>query len=45
MTKEKLDAFFLTEVDARLTFTRDDAGAVTGVVLHQNGRDLPGRKD
>lgn len=45
LNAESADAFFLTEVDARLTFTRDDAGAVTGVVLHQNGRDLPGRKD
>jgi hypothetical protein len=37
-------AFFAKEVDAQLTFTRDASGAVTGVVLHQYGRDRPGRK-
>ena len=36
--------FFLKEVDAQLSFTRDAAGAVTGLVLHQFGRDRPGRK-
>ena len=36
--------FFLEEVDAQITFTRDPAGAVTGLVLHQYGRDRPGRK-
>jgi CubicO group peptidase (beta-lactamase class C family) len=29
--------FFLKEVDAQLVFERDAGGAVTGVVLHQNG--------
>jgi CubicO group peptidase (beta-lactamase class C family) len=38
---EKRDAFFLKEVEARVTFTRDTAGAVTGLVLHQNGATLP----
>jgi hypothetical protein len=36
--------FFLKEVDAQLTFVRDALGAVTGAVLHQNGRDMPARK-
>jgi hypothetical protein len=36
--------FFLKEVDAQVTFTRDANGAVTGLVLHQWGRDRPGRK-
>ena len=36
--------FFLKAVDAQLTFTRDSAGVVTGLVLHQNGQNLPGRK-
>ena len=36
--------FFLKEVDAQVTFERDAAGAVTGLVLHQNGRDVPGKK-
>lgn len=37
-------AFFAKEVDAQITFTRDAAGAVTGLVLHQYGRDRLGRK-
>ena len=36
--------FFLKEVDAQVTFTRDVRGAVTGLVLHQWGRDRPARK-
>ena len=36
--------FFLTVVDAQITFTRDAAGAVDGLVLHQGGRDSPARK-
>ncbi len=36
--------FFLKEVDAQISFERDAAGAVTGAVLHQNGRDVPGKR-
>ena len=36
--------FFLKIVDAQVSFTKDDSGAVTGMILHQNGRDQPGRK-
>lgn len=36
--------FFVNEVDAQITFTRDGSGAVTGLVLHQYGRDRPARK-
>ena len=36
--------FFAREADAQVTFTRDASGAVTGLVLHQYGRDRPGRK-
>ncbi len=36
--------FFLKVVDAQVTFTRDAAGAVTGLVLHQNGANMPGKK-
>ena len=36
--------FFLKEVDAQLTFTRDTSGAVTGVVVHQYGRDRTARR-
>ena len=42
LTAEAVDAFFLTAVDARLTFTRDEVGAVQGLVLHQGGREMPG---
>lgn len=36
--------FFLKVVDAQLTFVRDSAGTVTGLVLHQNGQNVPGRR-
>lgn len=36
--------FFLTVVDAQITFQRGADGKVTGLVLHQNGRDVPARK-
>lgn len=36
--------FFLRVVNAKVTFTRDDKGAVTGLVIHQGGRDTPGKK-
>jgi len=37
------DAFFATLADIQITFTHDAAGAVTGLVLHQNG-DRPARR-
>lgn len=36
--------FFLKEVNAQVTFTRNAIGAVTGLVLHYNGEDRPGTK-
>ncbi len=36
--------FFLKEVDAQLEFVRGEGGKVTGVVLHQGGRDMPGKR-
>ena len=36
--------FFVNEVDAQITFTREASGVVTGLVLHQYGRDRPGTK-
>ena len=36
--------FFLRVVEAQVSFTKDDSGAVTGMILHQGGRDQPGRK-
>ena len=41
---ESRDDFFVNEVDAQITFTRDAGGAVTGLVLHQFGRDRPAPK-
>jgi len=36
--------FYARVVNAQVTFNRDDKGTVTGLVIHQNGRDLPGKK-
>lgn len=36
--------FFLKFVDAQITFEKDAAGKVTHLVLHQNGRDIPGKR-
>jgi len=36
--------FFYKVVDAQITFVEDDSGAVSGLVLHQGGRDQPARK-
>ena len=36
--------FFLKEVDAQVTFTRDAMGAAAGLIVHQFGRDRPAKK-
>jgi hypothetical protein len=36
--------FFVKEVDAQVSFTRDSSGTVAGLVLHQFGRDRPAKK-
>ena len=36
--------FFYRVVDAQISFTKDDSGAVTGMILHQGGANQPGRK-
>lgn len=41
---ESRNDFFVNEVDAQVTFVRDAGGGVTGLVLHQYGRDRPARK-
>ena len=41
---ESEDEFFLTIVDAQISFVRAGAGDVTEVILHQNGRDIPWSK-
>jgi CubicO group peptidase (beta-lactamase class C family) len=35
------DHFFYTVVNARIDFLRDRNGSVSGLVLHQNGQDVP----
>lgn len=44
LTAEAKDRFFLTVVDAQISFTRDADGKVEGLILHQNGRDMPAKK-
>jgi len=41
---ESDSTFFLKVVDAQISFERDTTGTVRGLVLHQNGQVLPGRK-
>ena len=36
--------FFLKEVDAQVTFVADSQGTITGLVLHQNGMNVPAKK-
>lgn len=38
------DKFFLRAVDAKVSFTRDGQGQVTGLVIRQGGREIPGKK-
>jgi len=41
---ESTTDFFVNEVDAQITFTRNPGGDVMGLVLHQYGRHRPARK-
>ena len=36
--------FFLNVVDAQIDFVKDAQEKVTGLVLHQGGRDIPAKK-
>jgi D-alanyl-D-alanine carboxypeptidase len=36
--------YFLKVVDAQISFVKDQAGAVSSLVLHQGGRDMPAKK-
>jgi CubicO group peptidase (beta-lactamase class C family) len=38
------NAFFYRIVDAQLTFSVDANGKATGLVLHQNGREIPAKR-
>jgi serine-type D-Ala-D-Ala carboxypeptidase/endopeptidase len=41
---EKPDQFFYKIVDAQISFNRDSTGAVTSLILHQNGGHMPAKK-
>lgn len=41
---ESETAFFYKAVDAQITFESENSGAVTGLVLHQNGASMPAPK-
>lgn len=39
------DELFYQVVDAQLSFHRDASGRITGLTLHQNGRDVPASRE
>jgi predicted RNA-binding Zn ribbon-like protein len=41
---ESTHDFFVKEADIQVTFTEDAGGAVSGLVVHQNGENRPARK-
>ncbi len=44
LTPESANNFYIKAVDAKVVFTRDDKGLVTGFVLYQGGQEIPGKK-
>jgi len=36
--------YYLKVVNAQISFVKDDTGKITELILHQNGRDIPGKK-
>jgi tetratricopeptide (TPR) repeat protein len=36
--------YYLKVVNAQVSFVRDDSGKITELILHQNGRDISGKK-
>ena len=44
MFAEKEDEFFLKELKASLSFTKDASGRINGAVLKQSGQSIPARK-
>jgi serine-type D-Ala-D-Ala carboxypeptidase/endopeptidase len=36
--------FFLPAANVELTFTKNADGVVDGLVMHQNGQDIPGKR-
>lgn len=41
---EKEDEFFLKDVEASISFTKDSGGKIEGLILHQGGRDMAAKK-
>lgn len=41
---ETTSDFFVKEIDAQITFTRDASGGASGLVLHQFGRERSGKR-
>ena len=41
---EAENKFALRAVEAKVTFVKDAGGTVTGLIIHQGGRDTPGKK-
>lgn len=41
---EKEDEFFLKEVEAKLSFEKDESGNIIRVILRQNGNNIPAKK-
>ncbi|HKZ02582.1 MAG TPA: serine hydrolase [Pyrinomonadaceae bacterium] len=41
---EAEDKFFLKVVNARVSFIKDDKGQISGLIIHQGGRDVTGKK-
>lgn len=44
LSPEGGDNFALKVVNAKVSFVKDAAGTVTGLTIHQGGRDVPGKK-
>jgi D-alanyl-D-alanine-carboxypeptidase/D-alanyl-D-alanine-endopeptidase len=44
LVAESETEFFVTEVDAQVTFVKDEKGEVTQLILHQNGQNMPARR-
>ena len=42
LTLQSGTTYKVTGIDAAITFVLDSAGRVTSLVLHQNGRNIPG---
>jgi tetratricopeptide (TPR) repeat protein len=41
---EAEDKFYLKVVNAKVSFIKDDKGQISGLVIHQGGRDVTGKK-